>query len=134
MGFKNGCICTLWKNKSTQNIIDKYEKYAVLSISTSKKNLSTGQYDHDFSGKVRFLGKAFTKIKDAELAEKDKLKLLEVETTNRYDKESNRNYTNYVCWDFEFAGETKPIEPNKVDIVEGDGGDPFDNLGDNLPF
>lgn len=134
MGFKNGCICTLWKNKSTQNIVDKYEKYGIASITTSKKNASTGNYEKDFAGKVRFIGKAFTKIKDIQFAERDRIKLLEVETTNKYDKESGQNYINYICWDFEIVSTQKPSEPNKVDIIESDNKDPFGNDGDELPF
>ena len=135
MGFKNNAYATLWANKSTQVVVEKYEKYAVASITTSRKNTSTNQYEKDFAGKVRFIGNAFTKIKELRLAEKDRIKLLEVETTNRYDKESGQNFINYICWDFEIVNNQKPSEPNKVDIIESDSNDPFGNADDdNLPF
>ena len=105
------------------------------TITTSKKNTSTNQYEKDFAGKVRFIGNAFTKMKDTQFAEKDRIKLLEVETTNRYDKESGQNFINYICWDFEIVNNQKPSEPNKVDIIESDNNDPFGNADDdNLPF
>lgn len=134
MGFKNNCYATIWANKNTQQIVDKYEKYAIVSITTSKKNASTGNYEKDFSGKVRFIGNAFTKIKELQLAEKDRLKLLEVETTNKYDKEAGQNYTTYICWDFEIVSTQKPSEPNKVDIIDSDNSDPFDSDDSSLPF
>lgn len=134
MGFKNNCYATIWANKNTQQIVDKYEKYAIVSITTSKKNASTGNYEKDFSGKVRFIGNAFTKIKELQLAEKDRLKLLEVETTNKYDKEAGQNYITYICWDFEIVSTQKPSEPNKVDIIGSDNSDPFDPDDSSLPF
>ena len=135
MGFKNNAFATVWANKNTSVVVEKYEKYAVASITTSKKNTSTNQYEKDFAGKVRFIGNAFTKIKDLQLAEKDRIKLLEVETTNKYDKESSQNYVNYICWDFELVNTQKPSEPNKVDIIESNNNDPFGNDSeDMLPF
>ena len=135
MGFGNNKFATLWANKSTQVVVEKYEKYATASITTSKKNATSGNYEKDFAGKVRFIGNAFTKMKDTQFAEKDRIKLLEVETTNRYDKESGQNFINYICWDFEIVNNQKPSEPNKVDIVESDNNDPFgNNDDDSLPF
>ena len=51
MGFKNQCYCTAWLNKGTNKVINKYEKYAEVQLSTSKK--VDGQYKNDWSDKVR---------------------------------------------------------------------------------
>ena len=134
MGYKNNCFCTAWENKATNKVINKYEKYAEVQLSTSKK--VDGQYKNDWSDKVRFVGKAFEKIKDIELAEKDKIKLLEVEVTNKYDKERKLTYTNYVCWDFECIDTPKQSAPQQPEVV----GEitPLDDMFDDnlsgLPF
>lgn len=134
MGFKNNCFATAWTNKATNKVIDKFEKYAEVQLTTSKKKDNT--YETDFSGKVRFVGKAFTAIKDIELAEKDRLKLLEVEVTNKYDKDRRTTYTNYVCWDFECVNEPKKSAPQQPEVV----GEmtPLDDMFDDnlggLPF
>lgn len=133
MGFKNNCFCTVWSNKAINKVIDKHEKYAEVQVTTSKKN-KEGQYETDFTGKVRFVGEAFNKIKDIELAEKDRIKLLEVEVTNKYDKERRTTYTNYVCWDFECVDKPTKSAPQQPEVV----GDlqPLDDIfpDDSLPF
>ena len=101
MGFKNNAYATVWKSKTTENTIDMFDRYAEVFITTSKKNSATQTYETDFSSRVRFLGKAFEKLKNLTLEEKDKLKLLEVETTNKFDKVKNVQFTNHLCWDFE---------------------------------
>ena len=131
MGFKNQCFCTVWTNKFTNKVIDKYEKYAEVSITIRKKK--DNGYETDFSGKVRFVGKAFQIIKDIELAEKDRLKLLEVEVTNRYDKQRQTTYTNYICWDFECLNDVKQSAPQEPEVI----GElqPLEDMGlDGLPF
>lgn len=135
MGYKNGAFCTVWNNKETKTVVQLFEKYAEVTISTSKKK-PNGQYETDFNGKVRFIGKAFEKIRTMALAEKDRLKLLEVETTNSYDKAKQRLYTNHICWDFEPA-ESKNTAPRQPEVIERNDKGTY-SLGDvndiDLPF
>lgn len=91
MGFANKRIAKVWEIKPK-------EKFAELKISTSKKN-QEGEYQQDFSSYVRFLGKAFEKIN--QIKEGDMVKLLEVESSNTYDKDKGKMYYNFVVWDFE---------------------------------
>lgn len=131
MGFKNNAYATLWANKKTQKVVDLHEKYAELQLTTSKKNQATGKLETDFSGKVRFIGKAFEQVSKLLLQEKDRLKLLEVETTNKYDATTKTTYTNFVCWDFECIDNVKPN--NNVEVV-GELPSFDDNVSETLPF
>jgi len=124
MGFSNGKIAKVWE-------INKKEKFDEVKISTSKKNKDSGDYEQDFSSYVRFIGKAHEKV--AELSGTEMIKLLETDTTNKYDKDKKITYTNHVCYDFEIykADKTddKPRESkqdNHPPLYEED--------DDNLPF
>lgn len=135
MGLKNNGFCTVWNNKETKTVVQLFEKYAEVTISTSKKK-PNGQYETDFNGKVRFIGKAFEKIRTMALAEKDRLKLLEVETTNNYDKAKGKLYTNHICWDFEPA-ESKATAPRQPEVIERNDKGTYsigDISDDMLPF
>lgn len=135
MGLKNNGFCTVWSNKETKTVVQLFEKYAEVTISTSKKK-QNGQYETDFNGKVRFIGRAFEKIRTMALAEKDRLKLLEVETTNYWDKSKGKLYTNHICWDFEPA-ESKATAPRQPEVIERNDNGTY-SLGtaddDLLPF
>lgn len=93
MGFANRKYAKIWEIKS-------HDKYSEIKISTSKKD-GDGGFEQDFSGYARFLGKAFEKSKS--LKGNEQIKLLEVEVTNKYDKDKGITYTNYLVWDFEIA-------------------------------
>ena len=137
MGFKNGAFCTTWKNKQTDKVIELYDKYAEVQVSTSKKNANAKNgYETDFSGRVRFLGRAFEKIRTLALEEKDRLQLLEVETTSRYDAQTKRTYTNFICWDFE-PSETKNTAPRQPEVIDRNKNGTYslgDISDDMLPF
>ncbi len=132
MAFKNNCVATLWKvDKENGKVVDIHEKYADISISTSKQNRDTAKYETDFAGKVRLLGQAFDKIKQINLTEKDKIKLINVEVNNKYDASKRVTYTNYICWDIEVF-DHKDKRPKPVEVVESDNA--FDINSDDLPF
>ncbi len=135
MGFKNSCFCTVWNNKETGKVVQLFEKYAEVTVSTSKKSQTAKNgYETDFNGRVRFIGRAFEKIRTMALAEKDRLKLLEVETTNYYDKAKGKLYTNHICWDFEPA-ESKNTAPRQPEVIEQRGTlQSLDDIDGELPF
>lgn len=126
MGFKNGCFCTLWNDRNSKTPVVMSSKYADVNLSISKKN-QEGNYETDFTSKVRFIGKAFNKIKDLNLQEKDKLKLLEVESFFKYDKDKKQAFANFICWDFETTESVKKEMP-KVEVVDLPPLDPEDGL------
>ena len=51
----------------------------------SRKNKNTGEYETDFSGYVGFVGTVAAK-KAAQLKEKDRIRLGDVDVTTKYDK------------------------------------------------
>lgn len=94
MGFRSGSYAKVWRFEDKGN-------YAVVEISTSKKNKQTDQYETDFNSKfTRFIGQAHTDI----LALQDgvKIKLGEVEVTNSWNKETKQGYTNFLVYTFEY--------------------------------
>ena len=127
MGFRKEAFATIWSVESTSDTLTKAR------ISISRKNKQTGEYDTDFSGFVSFVGTAAAK-KAAGLKEKERIRLGDVDVTNKYDKEKNVTYTNYKIFSFETQNEidggsrnTESPEPKKpVDDGEVD--------DDRLPF
>lgn len=94
MGFRQDArFVKVWEVENKGN-------YHIVSLSTSKKNKDTNEYETDFSSKfVRFIGTAHTLASD--LKKGDTIKLGSCEVTNKYDKEKNTTYTNYLIYSFE---------------------------------
>lgn len=95
MGFRKESYATIWSVESVSDTLTK----ARISISR-KDNKQTGSYNTDFRGFVSFIGTAAAK-KAACLKEKDRIRLGDVDVTNRYDKEKNVTYTNFKVFSFE---------------------------------
>lgn len=128
--FRNNAYATLWEiDKANHTAVDIYEKYAEISISTSKK-LPDGKYETDFSGKIRLIADAFEKVKGLNLSQGDRIQLLNVGVSNKYDKQRKVTYTNYSCFDFNVV-EQKDKKPPKVTVEDSPIGD-LDS--DELPF
>lgn len=98
MGFRKESYATIWTVEPISDTLTKAR------ISISRKNKQTGNYDTDFSGFVSFIGTAAAK-KAACLKEKDRIRLGDVDVTNRYDKEKNVTYTNFTVFSFETQDE-----------------------------
>lgn len=98
MGFRNNTYATVW------SVEPKGDNITVVRISTSRKNKTTNEYERDFSGYVRFLGSG-TARKAASLKERDRIRLLEVETCTRYDREQQKEFISYNVWSFEIPDE-----------------------------
>ena len=96
--LQNGSIVKLWE-------FEDKGKYSVVSLSQSQKDKQTGNYVTKFSSKfVRFIGAAHDKLKQCSKGERVKIVNFGVE--NRYDKEKNTTFTNFIVTDIE-ALETK---------------------------
>lgn len=98
MGFKNNAYATLWSHK------DGRGNYHDGRITTSKK--VKGEYIDDFNGYVRFIGDAKTKAEELS-DDRHRIKILSCETTNRYDKEKEKEYTTFAIFDFEIVDKDK---------------------------
>jgi len=101
MGFRKESYATVWEVEPVSDTLTKGR------ISISRKNKQTGEYETDFSGFVSFVGTVAAK-NATQLKEKDRIKLGDVDVTNRYDSEKKITYTNYKIFSFEKQDETPP--------------------------
>lgn len=126
MGFRKEAFATIWSVESTSDTLTKAR------ISISRKNKQTGEYDTDFSGFVSFVGTAAAK-KAAGLKEKDRIRLGDVDVTNKYDKERNTTFTNFKIFSFEMADASQNQQSQTVTEPQTnvDSGEIDD---DRLPF
>lgn len=90
MGFRKDAYATIWE-------LDRKEKFTNVKLSTSRKNKETGQYKDDFSGYVRFIGKAHDLA--ANLQVRDRIQIDSCDVTTNYDKEKEKRYTNFLVFD-----------------------------------
>lgn len=129
MGFKQDArFAKVWEVEDKGN-------YHVVSLSTSKKDKNTGKYETDFSNKfVRFIGTAHTMATNLKAG--DTIKIGSCEVTNKYDKEKNTTYTNYLVYSFEIEGSnssnapTTPTTPPSTDSFMNIP----DGVDEELPF
>ena len=114
MGFRNNAYAKCWTVEEGKGNFSK------VRLSISRKNKMTGEYEQDFSGFVTMIGNAHAKCQ--KLKAGDRIKLGEVDVSNRYDKERNREYTDFKCFDFEIeqSAPQTPSTPVDSNPVEGD--------------
>lgn len=94
MGFRQGAFAKVWEVKS------KNDTSTDLRISISRKNKKTEAYEQEFTGYVTCFGADVAK-RAAALSEGDRIKLGDVDVTNRYDKEKGITYTTFKVFGFE---------------------------------
>lgn len=120
MGFSAGKFAHIWKLENKGN-------YHVAQMSTSKKNKETDQYETDWQNNfVRLVGTAHTQADNLDISKNVKIGSCEV--TNKYDKEKNTTYTNYVIFSFEDVNSnsskttaaSKPKDTSFNDVPDGD--------------
>lgn len=111
MGFRTGSYAKVW------SIDPKTDTNTLVRLSISRKDKQTEEYVQDFSGFVSFVGTVAAK-KAACLNEGDRIKLVDVDVTNNYNKEKNITYTNFKCFSFETMNDNvtqnNPTEPQDV--------------------
>ena len=130
MGFRSGSYANVW---DVSRISDSLTK---VRISTSRRSRKTGEYEQDFGGYVSFAGTA-TASKALRLQPRDRIRLGEVDVTNRYDKASGKTYINYLVFSFDMGDEIKTARPADTEVHE----DPTEGAvtepetdEDDLPF
>ena len=132
MGFRQGTFAKIWKLENKGN-------YHVAEMSVSKKN-DGGGYDVTWQNKfVRLVGTAHTQADKLDTGKSVKIGACDV--TNKYDKEKNTTYTNYVIFAFEDDNNkdnnSKNVKATKnSESVKTDGFYPIDETieDDDLPF
>ena len=128
MGFGTGKFAHIWELENKGN-------YHVASISTSKKNKSTDQYETDWTNKfVRLVGTAHQQADSLDISKNVKIGACEV--TNKYDKEKNVTYTNYAIFGFEDtnSGSNQSAKPAQAKKGNNDFMDIPDGIDEGLPF
>jgi hypothetical protein len=101
MGFRQDAYAKVWNVENKGN-------YSVVELSTSKKNRQTDQYETDFSNKfVRFIGSAHSQVQG--LIKGSSIKIGSCEVTNRYVKDKNETYINYLVYSFDSLKPKKSI-------------------------
>ena len=127
MGLRMGAYATVWQVEPISETLTKGR------ISISRKNKASGEYEQDFSGYVSFVGTLAAK-KAASLQERDRIKIGDVDVTNRFDKEKNITYTNFKIFSFEMADDAlrnpPPPSQNRQEHFNVDDG----VVDDDIPF
>lgn len=125
MGFRKDSYATVWE------ITPRSETMVSGRISINRKDRQTDQYIQDWGGYVAFIGTACA-AKAAKLKTKDRIKLGDVDVTNKYDAEKKITYTNFNIYSFEMAdgaGNQRSSQPAAPQPSVDDG-----ELSDDLPF
>ena len=126
--FANNAYAKVWEVKPSDN-----GKSKQVRLSTSRKK-EDGSYEQDFSGFVRFVGKA----NELDIKADDRIQMLSVGVTNNYVKEKNTTYTNYTCFDAKIAENTGTNSSTSGTSSSTPTNDGFmnipDGIDDELPF
>ncbi len=115
MGFRAGACATVWEVLPGSSGRSNKGR-----ISISKKNILTDQWEDDFKGYVLFAGDAFQQSQS--LKPKDRIWIEYCDVTNRWDKEKQREYTNFTIFSFTTTppvrngggqGQSRPSQPQQ---------------------
>lgn len=115
MGFKTGAYAKVWSVEPGES-----GKYVKARISVSRKN-PEGGYNQEFSGFVTLIGEANTGARK-NLSVGDRIKIGGTDVTTRYDKNTGKEYINYLVFTYEKvmddrAAEAAPAAANPVESV-----------------
>lgn len=111
MGLRTGAYATIWSVENKGN-------FSNVRVSISKKNRSTGAYEQDFSGYIRFIGEAHKNA--STLNERDRIKVGEFEVTTNYDANRKTTYTNYALFSFELPDGSPKSAPQPLQKYDAD--------------
>lgn len=93
--FTNNVYATVWSVEPSQS-----GNFTKVRLSTSSKN-ADGNYEQDFGDFCMFVGKANEPAR--KLKVKDKIKISRCGVKNRYVKDKNVTYYDFVVFEFEMA-------------------------------
>lgn len=116
MGFRNDSYAKVWEVKAGKG------NYSDVRLSISIKDKRTDEYVQDFQGWVRFIGHA----NDPAPTEGAKIKLVNVDVSNSYDKDKKVTYWNAKCFEYEDADSNRSTNDGFMNIPEG--------VEDEVPF
>ena len=124
MGFRTGAYAKVW---SVEQGRGRFQK---VRLSVSRKNKDTGEYDQEFSGFCMFIGNANAKAE--RLKEGDRIRLGDVDVSNKYDREAKREYVDFKVFDFEFADSAPQQQPAASENPVTS--NPVESEEESLPF
>ena len=116
--FGNGYCLSIWE-------VDEKENYAIVAVSSKKKNRATNKYETDFSSKyVKFIGDAF---KCRPIAGQ-RIRIIDCGVENVYVKDGEKFYMknpNYIIYKYELL-ESETNYPSNETLTSIDNGElPF---------
>lgn len=132
MGLRAGAYATVWSVEQSKFS----DKVMQVQLSVSRKNKQTDEYEQEFSGFVSFIGQAASDAKTY-LAKGSRIKLVDVDVTNTYNKEKKETKWAAKCFKFERMDGNKSSNTSNDDYpFEGDTGAVEDKAedADNLPW
>ena len=101
MGFHEGAFATVWE------ITNQGDTFSKVRLSISRKDKKSDEYLTDFNGFVGLVGEANKKLNliDSALSSGDRcrIKIGACDVSNKYNKEEEREYTNFTMFDFEMS-------------------------------
>lgn len=139
MGFRQGAYAKVWRVEDKGN-------YSVAQVSISKKNKDTNQYETEFQHNfVRLVGTAHDLGRNIEEVQGGtSIKITSCDVTNRYDKDKQKEFTNFVIFGFEFpdnnngnaSGKKKTTPKNSAKKAPANDGfmNIPDGIDEELPF
>lgn len=136
MGFRNGAFVKVWE------VQPKNEKRTTLRVTISRKRQDTSEYVQEFTGFIDCIGTACAD-KASKLKDGDRIKLVNCDVSNSYDKDKGVTYWNCKVFAFESeeefsndSGSGQPASrPPQQQQNRGGSGNPFEDGDDgNLPF
>ena len=98
MGFKQGAIAKVWEVEPSES-----GKYVKVRVSISRKN-QEGVYEQDFADYLRLIGEANNKARKY-LKSGDRIRLDGTDVTTSYNKETKRQFINFLVFNYEDADE-----------------------------
>lgn len=124
MGFRTGNYARVWSVERKSPTLTK------LRISISRKS-TTGGYEDDFSGFVSVIGSAAAANAE-KLKSGDRIRLGDVDVTNVYDKEKQREFITFKVFSFEMVDSSNSSNSRNATVpaanrIESD-------IDDDLPF
>lgn len=114
-----GGFARVWK-------VEDKGKYSVVQLSTSNRK-EDGSYETDFQNNfVRFVGKAHTMAQG--ITDPVNIQIKNCDVTRYWSKEKEKEYINFVVFDFDFWEANKKSGPKpKLDPISED-------VDDEMPF
>ena len=101
MGFHEGAFATGW------GITNQGDNFSKVRLSIRRKDKKSDEYVTDFNGFVGLVGEANKKLGliDSALSSGDRcrIKIGACDVSNKYNKDEEREYTNFTMFDFEMS-------------------------------